>query len=93
MKSISPCIRGQGRMISRVKTQEFIRVSVPSLPSITNSLKLCVLDVCNKTNLHHRAAVRSDQLMFSGHFWDLKMKGTYRHKFLYPCCPRMEVLL
>lgn len=93
MKSISPCIRRQGRMISRAKTQEFIRVSIPSLPSVTNSLKLCMLDVCNKPNLHHRAVVRSDQLMFSGHFWDLKMKGTYGHNFHYPCCPRMKVLL
>ena len=68
-------------------------LSVPSLTSITNSLKVCVLDVCNKTNLHHRAAVRSDQLMFSGHFWDLKMKGTYGHEFHYSCCPRMKVFL
>lgn len=43
---------------------------------ITNSPELSMLDVCKKTNLHHRALVRSDQLLFSGHFCDLKTKGT-----------------
>lgn len=70
------CLRGQGRLISRVKTKGLIRINIPILPPATNSPELCMLDVCNKTNLHHRALVRSDQLMFSRHFWDLKAKGT-----------------
>jgi len=37
MKSISSCIRGQGRMISRVETWEFIRVKC-SLPDFHNKL-------------------------------------------------------
>lgn len=69
-------VRGQGRTISRLKTQGLIRISVPTLPLATNSPELCMLDVCNKTSLRHKALERSDQLMFSGHFRDLKAKGT-----------------
>lgn len=78
-------------MISRVNTKGLIRINIPTLPPVTNSPELCMLDVCNKTNLCHRALVRSDQLMFSGHFWDLKEK---RHhmvlSFTTPAAPGCE---